>query len=500
MSVSESITHAALAGHIGGIVSAAGSAQPGAAGGALKNGVVTTYGPDGSQKATVEQISFEKMEFAGDGSITGGQILHTSATPEGQALTSTTINLATGGKPAEAEMQIHKRQGEGLFSILNADLSSVKWTDGGKISSGAVALATKDPVTGLQTTSGSIAFQNEKFTSGAVTHYSAKDGKTVESLTELDCSGVTLQGMKVNGGQMKVTRKRPDKAVTSNSVVQFLDNGLGRIKQVETVNLTSGSNQVKSYVTADYSGVNYSARNEIDSGDVNIDVRAPDQSPQSHAVVSFAGSVPKTAQTWRFQGGVLANKTVTDYTNAQFDNHNRVVNGRIKVDVYNAADQQISTTAVDYDQNGAVTSKQTQALPVAAAKTSPKTYQEVAASWSNPATKPAAAVRPQISVAKPTSVPATAASGTAQAAPQTKSIRRSDGTLEQTVVTTAQNGKPVSAVVTDYDTDGKTVVNTYNVDLTKFVTAAGQGNSSGSVSCSEFTGGTTLHSESVFNY
>jgi hypothetical protein len=495
MTVSDSITHASLVSHVNSIVSAASpaQAQPGAAAGAFKNGVVTTYGPDGREKAAVGQISFEKTMFASDGSITGGQILHTSATPEGQPLTSTTIQLAPGGKPGQAEMQIHNRQGEGLFNILSADLSSVKWTDGGKISSGEIGLATKDPVTGLRTTSGSIAFQEEKFTSGSVTHYSAKDGNTIESLTELDYTGLTLLGLKVNGGQMKVTRKLPDRTVSSSSQVTFLENGLGRIKQVQTTNLAAASNQAKSHVTADYSGVSYNARNEIDSGDINIDVTAPDQSSLSHAVVSFAGAVPKTAQTWRFQGGVLAAKTITYFANAKFDNHNRVVNGGIKVDVYDGAEQHISSTAVNYDKNGVVEKKETQAFPAAMPATGPKAYQNVAALWNKPAAKPGAA-------AQPTSAPAETASVIPQAAPQTRNIYRSDRTLEATVVTTSQNGKPISAVVTHYDTDGKTVLNSYHVDLTKVVTAAGQGKPSGSVSLQEFTGGTTLHSESVFNY
>jgi hypothetical protein len=490
MSVSDSITHASLVGHINGIVSAASPAQPGAAAGVFKNGVVTTYGPDGQEKATVGQISFEKTQFASDGSITGGQILHASATPEGQPLASTTIQLAPGGKPTQAEMQIHNRQGEGLFNIVSADLSALKWTDGGKISSGEIGLATKDPVTGLRTTSGSVAFQKEKFTSGSVTHYSAKDGKTIESLTELDYTGLALLGLKVNGGQMKVTRKGPDGTVSSNSQISFRENGLGRIKQVQITNLAAG--QVKSRVAADYSDVSYNARNEIDSGDINIDVAASDKSPLSRAVVSFAGSVPKTAQTWRFQGGMLAVKTTTDFANAKFDNHNRVVDGGIKVDVYDGAEQHVSSTAVNYDKSGGPAKKQTQTFPAAAAASGPKTYQNVAALWNKASATASAAAKPVSASSKPAAAP--------QEASQIRNIHRNDGTLETAVVTTLQNGKPALAVVTHYDTDGKTVLNTYHADLTKVVAAAGKGKPSGSVSLQEFTGGTTLHSESVFNY
>src|ERR1017187_5152565 len=499
MSVSDSITHAALVSQVNGIVSAAGS-RPAATGGAFKNGVVTTYGPDGSQKAAVGQLSFDQTQFASDGSITGGQILHSSATPDGQPLTSTTIQLAPGGKPTQAEMQIHNRQGDGIYSILNADLSALQWTDAGKISSGNIGLATKDPVTGLPTTSGSMVFQNEKFTSGSLTHYSPKDGKTVDSLTELDYSETQLVGLKVTGGQMKVTRKNPDQTISSTSQVFFVNNGLGRVHQIQTANMVSGYNQLKSNVTAEYSGLTYNARNEIDSGDLNIDVKAPDQTPVSHAVISFAGAVPTTAQSWRFQGGVLANKTVTDYSNAKFDNHNRIVNGSIKVDVYDGAEQRLSSTSMSYDQNGTVTNKQTQTFPVAATKPTPMAYPEVAAQWNNPSAQSSSAAQPQATVAKAASVSTAPAAGAANAAPQTKNVYRSDGTLEETVITTSQNGKPVSSVVTHYDIDGKTIVNTFNIDLTKVVMPTGPGKPSGSVSLQEFTGGTTLHSESTFNY
>ncbi len=191
---------------------------------------------------------------------------------------------------------------------------------------------------------------------------------------------------------------------------------------------------------------------------------------------------------------------MTDYSNASFDNHNRVVNGSIKVDVFNAAEQRICSTAVSYDQNGAVTNKQTQTFPVTAVVTAPKTYQAVAASWPKPPAKPSAAALPGPSVAPTTTALGTANAGASQAPDQTKNISRSDGTLEATVATTSQNGKPVSAVVTHYDSDGKTVVNSYHVDLTKVVAPAGQGKPSGSVSLQEFLGGTILHSESVFNY
>jgi hypothetical protein len=59
MTVSDTIAQVGLVNHVNSIVSATASpTQPGAAGGAFKNGTVTTYSPDGSQKAAVGFISF----------------------------------------------------------------------------------------------------------------------------------------------------------------------------------------------------------------------------------------------------------------------------------------------------------------------------------------------------------------------------------------------------------------------------------------------------------
>jgi len=81
-----------------------------------------------------------------------------------------------------------------------------------------------------------------------------------------------------------------------------------------------------------------------------------------------------------------------------------------------------------------------------------------------------------------------------------KNTYRKDGTLEESVVTTSANGVPLSAEVTRYDTDGKTVASTYQVDLSKVSMAGGPGNPSGSVSVAELTAGVKKNSDSVFTY
>jgi hypothetical protein len=80
----------------------------------------------------------------------------------------------------------------------------------------------------------------------------------------------------------------------------------------------------------------------------------------------------------------------------------------------------------------------------------------------------------------------------------TKQIKRADGTLETSVTTTTQNGVPVSAVITHYAGDGQTVTSTFHVDLSKIITSGQK--PSGSVSIKEYTAGTTLCSESSFEY
>jgi hypothetical protein len=490
MTVADSMTPLSVVNHINGAVSAAASPGTAAAVGVFRSAVVTSYGPDGTSPAAVGNLDFSKVQFAKDGSISGGQILHSSATPDGKPISSTTLQLAAGGKPSQAQSQIHNKRDAGVAKVLNTDFSSLKWTDGGKISSGEMRFSTNHPVTGAQRSSASMVFQNEKLASGAVTDYSATDAKAVEAITELDYTGMNFQGMKVMGGQMKVTRKKPDQTVSSKSQVAFVPNGLGRVQQIQTANMDAASGAVKSNVTSDFSGVSFNARNDIDSGDVNLQVTAPDQTPLAHTVLSFANAVPKTAQTFQFQGGVLASKIVTDYSGATFDNDNHVANGSLKLDIYDGAEQHVLSSQVAYDPTAPAPTKQTQRFAVAAPSNA-KAFQEVAARWQNAAPKPTQSTPPATVAKQPTPPGAT---------PVTKKTLRSDGTLEETVTTISQNGIPVSAEITHYDTDGKTVMTSFKADLSKVVVAASQAKPSGSVKLQEYTGGATLHAESVFNY
>lgn len=260
--------------------------------GVYKQGTVTNYGPDGQQKASVGAISFEGVQFAADGSIAGGQIAHSASTPDGKPLSSTTLTLAKGGTATQAQTQRHNRNGDGVEKVLQTDLSSVQWTPGGKIGSGEIRFTTHDPATAIQRSSGSMVYQGEKPASGAVTHYSPTDGKTVQAYTEVNYSGLNFLGRKVTGGQMQVVRKQPNQTVSSRSQVQFAGNGSGCIQQVQTTNLDTASGNTKSTATADYSGVTFDARKKISAGDIHISVAAADQSPLAHSVVTLRTLYP----------------------------------------------------------------------------------------------------------------------------------------------------------------------------------------------------------------
>ncbi len=507
MTVSDTqMTHAAaVMDHVASIASVA--SQTVLTAGTFKTGVVTSYSPDGQEKAMVGNLSLANVAFASDGSITGGSIVHSAATPEGQPISSSTLQLTAGGRPSQVQTQIHNKRDAGLAKTLSADFSGVKWTEAGNIASGQMKVTTNDAATGKRRSAGSLVFQNEKLVSSSITHYSPQDENTVAALTDLDYSGVAFSGMKVMGGQMKVTRKTPDQSVSSTSQVEFAENGLGRVKQIQTANLTPGTSAVKSNVTSDYSGLSYNARNEITSGSLTIAAKAADKSPLTHSVVTFANSVPATAQTWRFQGGVVAAQVVTDFSKSQFDNDGHVVNSSKQVDLYDGSGRQVSSTIVTHGPTGAVVNKQVQPLPPAAATATPKTYAELLAALKSTSVK---TTNPVSAAAAGATGPAPAATPTgADIKTATKDTLRSDGTLETRVVTTSQKGSGnsaafnsvvVSADVTHYDTDGKTVVNTHHVDFTKLVITQGQTKPSGSVAVQEKTGGSILHSESVFNY
>ena len=501
MTVSDTqITHSAVAvNHVAAIASAA--SQTVLSAGSFKSGVVTSYGPDGLEKAMVGNVSLSNVKFAADGSITGGSITHSTATPEGQPISSSTLQLAPGGKPTQVETQIHNKRDSGVAKTLSSDFSGVQWTPGGNIASGQMTVTTKDPTTGQRRSVGSMVFQGEKLASSSITHYSPQDGNTVTAHTELDYSGVSFSGLKVVGGQMKVTRKAPDQTVSSSSQVHFAPNGLGRVQKVQTANLTPGTGAVKSNVVSDYSGISYNARNEITSGSLTVAATAPDQSPLTHSVVTFANSVPATAQTWRFQKGVVAAQIVTDFSKSQFDNDGHVVNSAKQVDLYDGTGRHISSTTVTHGPSGEVVNKQVQPLQVQATTSAPKTHAQVLASLSSAAPKPPI----QSHVAAATAVSAAVAATGPNTKTDTKNTVRADGTLETRVVTTSQKGSSgdwvvVSADVTHYSTDGKTVIDTHHIDCSKLVIPQGQTKPSGSVSIQEKTSGQILHSDSVFTY
>lgn len=485
MNLSDSIAH---------VAATAGMA---ATGGALKSSgaptsffhsaAVTHYGPDGNEKATVGTMSFANLKLAVDGSFAGGQITHNVATPDGRPVHDSTLQVAAGGQLTQAQTIIHNHNDAGVAGVLTADLSGLQWTDSGKIHTGSINLVAKHPTTGAQTAAGKLVFQNEKLVSGAVTHYAADSPNTVESVTEMDYTGLTVLGTKVVGGQLKVTRKQPDQKVSSTSQVSFHEDGSGRVQQIQTTNLDPRTGSVKSQVASDYSNINYDARNVITSGDVHIQVTAPDQSPVSHAVVTFANAVPQSSQTWRFQGNAQSARVVTDFRNATFDNHNRVLSGAVKVDVFDGSDNPLVSSNVTYDGAGGVANKQTQKFPPVASSAPPRPFQAIAQAWTNAGARPAPVKLPIKTVAS--------------APPNAKNTLRKDGTLEQSVVTTSANGVPVSASVTHYDTDGKTIVNTYEVDLSKVTMAGGaQGKPSGAVAVTELTAGVRKNSDSVFSY
>lgn len=482
MTVADSITHLSTVS-----LAATATAQKGAgpAAAIFKSATVTHYGPDGVQPATKGIMSFAAVQVGADGSITGGQITHTVTTPEGQPVHESTLQLTAGGKVAQAQTTIHNHNDAGVANVLAADLSGVQWTDSGKIHTGTINLKSTHPVTGAQTAAGTMVFQNEKLVSGTVTHYSAQDPKAVESLTEMDYSGLNFLGTKVAGGQLKVTRKQPDQSVSSTSQVSFQPDASGRVANIQTTNMDPKSGGVKSQVATDYSNVTYDARNVVTAGDVHIHVTAPDKTPISHAVVTFANSVPQSAQTWRFDGNTQLARVTTDYSGAQFDNHNRVVSGAIKVNVFDASDNPLATSNVTYDGKGGVANKQTQKVPPSTAPAAPKGLPDIAAKvWTNLPTRPAPAPLPTKQVPPPS--------------PTAKKTFRKDGTLEESVETTLVKGVPASAVVTHYDTDGKTIERIYNVDLSKVSMVGGK--PSGAVVVAESIAGARKTSDSVFSY
>ena len=429
----------------------------------------------GNNVAHVSSTSYEGVNFAADGSISGGNLSHQSVSPEGLPLTTTSIGFQAGGKPASANVDIHNLHSDGLFKKVTMDMSGATWNDQFAIASGQVAVTATDPDTKAKTHDGTIRFDKETLVAGSFTHYDHQGSGAVTGHAEVDYGGAKFLGTSIVGGQYTVRSLQPDKTLSSTSVVAV--SPLGRIDSIESTNMGSAT-EIKTNVKVDFTKGMFNARNEFHSGDLLYNVFDDKGVKLSDTTVTYQNAVPAQSQTQVYEGGALNGKIKVDYSQSQFNNHNQVVNSIKKVEVYNAKDQQISSSMVAYDPKG----NKIKAGPAAGVPLQP--------------------LRPPVTVQVPALVKMNVSNQppAANQTQQTDTKKRDDGTVQQVRVTTLEAGKPVSAKITTYGPDGTTVIKSYTMDLSGISYDENSKVATGSLTMQTHLGGTVLQAQSSVQY
>jgi hypothetical protein len=452
-----------------------------------KTATTSHYDPTGQQVATTSNTSYANVNFASDGSVSGGTLTHVSSIPGGNNLSTTSVGFGTNGKPQSANITVHNNDGQGDFRKIQMDMTSAVWNNSLVISSGSVNVTALDATSGQKLHDGSIVFNNETVASGAFTHYATDGGGAVKGSSQLDYSAAKFLGNNIVGGQYTINTQSADNTSKSTSVVTVSE--LGRVQSIETTNQGGGglaatatpTNTVSSKVSVDCSKVQFNARNEFASGEITYTAKDDKGALLSTTTVAYKDANPSLSTTSVYKDGKLQNKIVIDYSASRFNNDHKVVSSTKKVDTYSGDDKLLSSAVVAYDEKG----NKVKGNIAAAIKATPP-----------PKKAPPPASTPVNSSFKMTAVQTTDP-GTTQ---QTDKTTRTDGTLEQVRVTTLKGNIPVAAQITLYAADGTTVVKTYTMDLSGLTYDPNAKTVSGALNMQSHTGGTVLNSESTIQY
>lgn len=442
-----------------------------------KTASTSHYDPEGAEVAAVSNTSYEGVTFAPDGSISGGSLSHQSSSPDGVPLSTTSVGFGANGKPGSAEINVHNVSGEGDFKKVQMDMSGATWNDSFAISAGQVRMTTIDAATGKKKHDGTLQFDKEVVASGSFNHYATDGDGALTGFSQVDYSGAKFLGSTLVGGQYAIHHQAADNSTKSSS--QIAVSPLGRPQSVQTTN-TSASGAVTSKVAVDFSRMAFNARNEFHAGDINYTANDDKGALLSQTTATYANAVPSLTTTQVYANGQVQNKIVVDYAASQFNNDRRVVNSTKKVDIFSAADNKLlSSLLITYDALGN------------------KIKQEDAASAAQPAPAQKAVAATSTVQAPP---PFKAYAATGAETTQTDKKTRSDGTLEQTRVTTLKDGKPVAAVITLYGANGTTVIKTFEMDLTGLGYDPASKTVSGSLNMQTKLGGNVVHANSAIQY
>lgn len=469
MNATHSIDQLQAITHVGNILGTANIKVGDAAASKPKTATTSHYDQQGQNVGSVSKTSYDGLTLAADGTITCGSLSHESTSVEGAKLATTSIGFAANGKPASADINVHKTHTDGDFKQISMDMSGATWNDSFAISSGQVKMSSVDNASKAKTHEGTINFDKESLVSGSFTHYSKDKPGDVAGYSQLDYSQAKFLGTRLVGGQYSIAHQNADKSLSSNSLVSV--SPAGTLNSIETTNLDANS-AVKTKVTVDFSGMQFNARNEMHSGDLKYTAHDGQGNKLSDTVLTYQDAKPARSEITAYNGNAVRSKVIVDYSQSVFNNDKQVVSSTKKVDIYSGDNKLLTSLVVAYDENGAKLAQGGTTKPV-----TPKTLQPP--------------VLPKIPPVRPVA---------ASQNQQRDEKRRPDNTLEQVRLTTLQDGKPVSALVTNYAADGTTVVKTHAIDFGDLNYDPNSKAISGALSMQTHLGGTVLQAASSIEY
>lgn len=442
--------------------------------GVPKTASTITYGPDGETEAKQINANYQGVTFDDKGTIVGGSLQY-SAQAQGTKLSDSTATF-TNGKPASVTSIIFDRRGSDAYRAVNADLSDLVWTNTNRIKGGEVKITAAKQNSNTIVVGGAISYTNEQLAQINLTHYAQDASGDVHGYTAMNYANTEFLGDEIVGGYLLMTTQRQDRTLSSQSKLSYASNGLPIT--METSGYAANGTDLNSTTLTDYTSVVFDARRNILSGTLHITTKNIQGIVREKTAVIFAHGVPQTTETQNFSNkSVLLFVIKTDYTGGKFNNSNHVVSSTINVKTFRPDKSLISSAQVQYDDDGnlaqhlitnyGVNGQEVSHTQVHYAEATFDHNRKVIKGQVKTETKTADGTQKVLTVrhyngARQYTLKETTVQDASTEAVQktTKTIKRPDGTLAEVITQLT----PQTASITQYATDGKTVIKSFQID------------------------------------
>lgn len=528
--------HLDLLHHLGGVLSHSASIQSAVAVNLPKQATTDHFATDGKTPKSHTATSFANLHSK-DGKIVGGQLNSKSQHPNGAPLHNTNMSFGAHGAPTAAGITVMNRFTTGVFHTIGIDFGAIVWTPGFNVDSGHLSISTKT-LAGVTKSQGQLAFAGERPCSAEFTYFHPGGSGQISGHTSVNYQNTNFSGQRITGGKCTIVSKLPNGKVRASSDVQFTPKGL--LRQVVTLIHDPSTGTLLKTVTSDFSKTLFTPMRKIDSGTISYDTAGSKGVTHSKSIVTFANEKPVKSVTAKYILQQLDKTISIDFSTASFNNQLRVISSATQLEVRDNLDQIIIKGEVQYDAQGNKAQTTTESLSPTTQKVVARTvsdfsqvsndyffrpvagtvrieqekagcgkpevkHREYGKQTSDPSDKPippfsflrlpeAGTVKPQGQISEH-----------ALAAPngtkiQVKNVYRPNGKLLSRTETTTQNSKPISAIVTQYATDGTTITGIKQLSLQALGFDPGTNQVSGQLSIHALTDMHQLKSKSQVTF